>query len=121
MGVGPKTQRIVSTVTPVTGVPGQPLVVVSEFNSVALFNGSVSVGITSTTVRAALATRLSLVLVNDSSRIIYVFKGAGAVLNKGIRLNRKGGNTVIADYSGIVTAICDTAGSNLTIVEVEKP
>jgi len=118
MGIGPKTQRIVSTVTPVTGVPGAPLIVIGDKNSTA-FNGKVAVGIASTTILAANADRNIAILVNDSSRVIYVNLSGTAVLNEGIRLNKKGGSTIIGNYTGEITAINDTAGSNLTVVEIE--
>jgi len=120
MGVGPKTQRVVSTVTPVTGVPGSPLVVVNEQNSVAT-DGFVTVGVTSVTVSAINTDRLTLEMVNDSTNVIYVRLGSPAIVGSGIRLNRRGGYRKITNYTGIVTAISTAAGRNLTTSEVDKP
>lgn len=71
-----------------------------------------------TTVAAANRDRVSLTLTNDSENTIYVFKGKGAAIGKGIRLNKEGGGIVISDYTGLVTAAAKTAKSNLTISEV---
>lgn len=62
--------------------------------------------------------RVSLTLSNDSENTIYVFKGAGAEVGKGIRLNAEGGAVVIDDYTGIVTAAAANAASNLCVSEV---
>lgn len=113
-------RRVVSTPQIVIGIPGNPLNVVTERNSTALFNGSVSVGATSTTVRLANAERNVLRLVNDSNSEIYINLSATAVLNAGIRLNRRGGSVTITEYTGAVTAISGVAGSVLTITEVNK-
>lgn len=116
--VGPRTQRVISSVTPVIGVPGAPLIVIGDRNSVA-FNGAVSVGLTSITVRPANTDRLSLIIINDSNTEIYFNESATAVIGQG-RLNRRGGTAIITDYTGIVTAIAGVAASNLCIIEVDK-
>jgi len=72
----------------------------------------------STEVAAAYGSRVSLTLTNDSENTIYVFKGEGATVGKGIRLNKEGGAIVIDDYTGIVTAAAKTAKSNLCVCEV---
>lgn len=71
-----------------------------------------------TTVVAANESRVSVTLTNDSENTIYVWKGAGAEIGKGIRLNANGGGTYINDYTGIVTAAAKTAKSNLCVSEV---
>lgn len=71
-----------------------------------------------TTISAANEVRVSITLTNDSENVIYVFKGAGAEIGKGIRLNANGGGVVIADYSGLITAAAKTAKSNLCVCEV---
>lgn len=71
-----------------------------------------------TVVSASNRSRISLTLTNDSANVIYVFKGEGAVIGKGIRLNKEGGAIVIDDYTGLVTAAATTAKSNLCISEV---
>jgi hypothetical protein len=70
-----------------------------------------------TTVAAANEGRVSLTLTNDSENVIYIFKGAGAEIGKGIRLNKELG-IVIDDYTGIVTAAAKTAKSNLCVCEI---
>jgi hypothetical protein len=71
-----------------------------------------------TTVAASNSARVSLTLTNDSANVIYVFKGTGAEVGKGIRLNGEGGSIVIDDYTGLVTAAAKTAKSNLCLSEV---
>lgn len=71
-----------------------------------------------TTVAAANRARISLTLTNDSENTIYVWKGEGAEVGKGIRLNKEGGAIVIDDYTGVVTAAAKTAKSNLCVAEV---
>jgi hypothetical protein len=71
-----------------------------------------------TTVAATNRSRVSLTLTNDSANTIYVFKGDGAVIGKGIRLNKDGGAIVISDYTGLVTAAAAVADSNLCVSEV---
>jgi hypothetical protein len=71
-----------------------------------------------TTVAAANEARVTLTLINDSANVIYVWKGTGAEVGKGTRLNAEGGAMVIDDYTGVVTAAAKTAKSNLCICEV---
>jgi|SRR5882672_101808 len=71
-----------------------------------------------TEVAAANPGRVSLTLVNDSENKIYVFKGSAAAVGKGIPLTKEGGNMVIDDYLGIVSAAAKTATSNLCVTEV---
>jgi hypothetical protein len=71
-----------------------------------------------TTIAVANRSRVSLTLTNDSENTIYVFKGDGAAVGKGLRLNANGGAIVIDDYTGLVTAAAKTAKSNLCICEV---
>ena len=78
-------------------------------------NFSVTVGSTSTLVRAAEASRKLLVLVNDSDVVLFLSLGSAAVMNQGIRLNANGGNIVLENpiYTGNVYAICADGGKNL--------
>lgn len=71
-----------------------------------------------TEVAAANLARVSLTLSNDSANVIYVFKGPGAEVGEGIRLNAEGGVAVIDDYLGVVTASAKTGASNLGVCEV---
>jgi hypothetical protein len=84
-------------------------------------NGSVSVGVGTTVVRAANPERRYLLLVNDSTTDIYLALGAAAVLYKGIRINANGGWYEMLDgqnlYTGAVNAISAVAARNLTYVE----
>jgi hypothetical protein len=82
-------------------------------------NGFVEVKKEEATIVAALNdNRVTLTLTNDSGNAIYVWKGAGAEVGKGIRLNAEGGAIIIDDYKGIVTAAAKTANSNLCVTEV---
>jgi hypothetical protein len=70
-----------------------------------------------TTVAAANDSRVSLTLTNDSENVIYVWKGEGAEVSKGIRL-AAGQGVSFDNYTGIVTAAAKTAKSNLCVSEV---
>lgn len=69
-------------------------------------------------VSAADNDRISLTLTNDSESVIYIFKGAEAAVNEGIRLNAEGGAIVIDDYTGVVTAATEADEANLCVSEV---
>lgn len=71
-----------------------------------------------TLVAPANPGRVSLTLTNDSENAVYLWKGAGAQVGKGIRLNKEGGAIVIDDYTGLVTAAAQTAKANLCVCEV---
>lgn len=81
------------------------------------FNGQVSVATSVTEIRAANRKRVSLTLTNDGANTIYVYKGTGAALHKGIRLNKEGGFIVIEDWEGVVTAIAETGTTVLCVCE----
>ena len=91
-----------------------------KIDSVTNFN--VSVGTTSTAVRAANTDRVMIALVNDSDAIIYVSLGTTATLNNGIRLNANGGSVVINNptWTGTVNAIATSASSKLVGVDGVK-
>jgi hypothetical protein len=72
----------------------------------------------STKVVEANLDRISVTLTNDSENTIYVFKGKGAKVGEGIRLNAEGGSIVIDDYTGEITAAAKSAESNLGVCEV---
>tara|TARA_R110002020_G_scaffold28797_8_gene91405 strand:- start:983 stop:1375 length:393 start_codon:yes stop_codon:yes gene_type:complete len=78
-------------------------------------NFSVTVGSTSTLVRALDASRKLLVLVNDSDVVLFLSLGSAAVMNQGIRLNANGGNIVLENpiFTGNVYGICAAGGKNL--------
>jgi len=78
-------------------------------------NFSVTVGSTSTLIRAAEAGRKLLVLVNDSDVVLFLSLGSAAVMNQGIRLNANGGNIVLENpiFTGNVYGICAAGGKNL--------
>lgn len=71
-----------------------------------------------TEVAAANPGRVSITLTNDSANKIYVYKGSGATIGKGIPLTKEGGVAVIDDYLGIITAAALTGTSNLCVCEV---
>jgi len=78
----------------------------------------ISIGAVSTLVVAANSSRNILTLVNDSSQDIYIALGTDAILNKGRRLNKRGGTFTISGeypYKGAIYAICITGGANLCL------
>jgi hypothetical protein len=94
-------------------------VTVLRQSDTAVTNGTVEVKKEeATTIAAANPARVSLTLSNDSENPIYVYKGAGAAIGKGIRLNKEGGAVVIDDYLGIVTAAAKTGASALCVCEI---
>lgn len=88
-----------------------------EFDNATNF--SVTIGNTSTEIRAANASRKILALVNNSDVNIFISLGGTAALNSGIRLNANGGNIVIANpiYTGVVNGIAATSGHSLVGME----
>ena len=100
------------------GTGGQLLVAVRA--PAAIANGSVTVGVASTQVRASTPTRVYAAFVNDSDTTIYLALEDAAVLNAGIRLNAAGGSyeiTQLNPWTGAVNAICSVAGKVLTYLE----
>ncbi len=81
-------------------------------------NNSVTIGSTSTSVMAANASRIEMILTNDSDEVIYISFSGTAVMNKGIRLNANGGIITNTSYKGAVTAICSSGSKNLAIIEI---
>jgi predicted nucleic acid-binding Zn-ribbon protein len=82
----------------------------------------VTVGSSSTTILAANTNRKDAIIVNDSDQIIYLKRGTGAELNKGIRLNANGGSYEINLnnlYKGIITGICTDGSKDVTVSEGE--
>jgi hypothetical protein len=83
-------------------------------------NTNASVLITSTAIVAKNTARLHLVIINDSSNIIYLGIGTAAVANKGIRLNANGGSYEMNDQNLDVQAVNGIAvggTSNVTVLE----
>ena len=81
---------------------------------------NISVGNTSTQVLAANPNRKYAAIVNDSSEVVYLGLGSPAVINKGIRLNARGGAfeiTAVNLFCGAIYGIAATASNNLTVVE----
>ena len=79
---------------------------------------NVTVGATDTAVLSANNDRKAFILTNDSDEEIYLAYGVAAEMNKGIRLNAKGGVVREELYKGAVNAICASGSKNLAIVEV---
>lgn len=82
------------------------------------YNGSVTVGATSTVVLAANGNRREVIFVNDSDETIYLSRRNTAVMNAGIRLNANGGALIDDHYTGEYYAICTSGSKNLTFSEV---
>ena len=89
----------------------------NEVSSINNFN--VTVGTSSTEVRAANTNRKLLILINDSDENIYIALGQTATLNNGIRLNKNGGSLILNDpkYTGVINAICSSGSKKLVGIE----
>jgi uncharacterized phiE125 gp8 family phage protein len=80
--------------------------------------GTASVGTASTEILASDADRSYAILLNYSDYDINIALGASAVLNSGIKIEKKGGFYEMSDmhgngYRGAVNAIVDTTVSNI--------
>lgn len=84
---------------------------------------SATIAATSTLAIDENKRRRKIIFVNDSANIIYLSKGAIAIVNTGIRLNANGGSyedmpdTFGRIYKGAYNAIATGAGSVLNITE----
>ena len=80
------------------------------------------IGAVTTVALAANANRLYALFVNDGTEAIYLYLGAAAVMNRGIRLNASGGSYEMSRelgnlYVGAVNAICASGGMTLLTTE----
>jgi hypothetical protein len=78
----------------------------------------ISVGTSSGSVLSADANRTFLLLINDSSNVIYIsLAGNTAMLNGGQRLNANGGSLLLDRYVPVsaINAIATGANSNLLV------
>ena len=71
---------------------------------------------------AANANRLYALFVNDGTEPIYLYIGAAAVMNRGIRLNAGGGSYEMSREIGnlddaVIQAICASGGQTLLVTE----
>lgn len=91
--------------------------------SVANTNRGVNVAAASTLIRPANTDRGYMAVVNDSDTVIYLALGAAAVLNRGIRLNARGGTFEIAWgnlWRGTIYGIHGAAGNKVvTVTEID--
>ena len=88
----------------------------------ALGPDSATVGVASAELLSVNPERRGLILVNDSSNVIYLAFGVPAEIGKGIRLNPNGGSFTMTGTSfsnDAVFGIATGAGSNLAIQEFE--
>ncbi len=90
----------------------------SNLKGSTVSEGKISVTNASTVIKSANSNRISLIIVNDSTREIYISKSGTATLNEGIRLNRSGGNITITDYAGAVSGITAAGTKDVTFSEV---
>ena len=94
---------------------------ISTTNAITtIVQAEISVSTGSTAVLSANADRLYALFQNDSDEEIYIYLGATAVMNKGIRLSASGGSYEITSvnlYTGVVTAICATGTKNLLVTQ----
>lgn len=82
----------------------------------------VTVGNSSTSVLASDTSRLYAMFINDSNEDMYMYLGAAASLNKGIRLKASGGSYEMSNaignlYTGAIYAIC-ASGNKVMLVTV---
>lgn len=85
-------------------------------------HSTASVGVASGVAMAANPFRDYALFQNDSTALIYLFLGAAAVLNTGIRLNPSGGSYEMSRklgnlWRGSVRAIATVAASNLLMLQ----
>lgn len=97
----------------VTSAPGDGVIT-------AAGDTPVSIGSSTTPVLAANGNRVYALFVNDSDEVIYLRRGADAVLNRGIRLNASGGSYEMSGrfgnlYTGAINAICASGAKNLLV------
>ena len=77
----------------------------------------------STLALAANVARVSALLINDSDEVIYLMFGAGAELNKGVRLAAEGGSYELSIVEGsVINAAVNcihggTGSKNLLVLE----
>lgn len=86
-------------------------------------NTYATVGAVTTEVVAANPSRMHLVLVNDSTQVMYLAFGADAVIGSGVRINASGGSYEMTPdnlYCGAIDAICAGGQANMTILEGVK-
>ena len=76
-------------------------------------NTKASVGTGSTEITAAVPTRYSIDIVNDSDEVVYLGLEDAAVLNEGIRLNPNGGSYSSNTFTGAIYGIA-AATANVT-------
>ena len=82
----------------------------------------VTVLTSSTAVLSANTARRYALFINDSDTTMYLFLGATAVANKGIRLNANGGSYEMTIgqgniYQGAVKVICSATPKTLLVTE----
>ena len=85
-----------------------------------LTHTEVTIGSSSTDVLAAAPTRVYALFQNDSDETVYLYLGATAAANKGIRLSASGGSYEITTtnlYTGVVKAICASGSKNLLVAQ----
>ena len=91
---------------------------VKEISNAAVSNTAVTVGSSSTTIAAANADRIEIIIVNDSDEIIYLAQGVTATMNSGIRLNARGGTYISGIYTGAISGICVSGSKVVTVSQL---
>ena len=82
-----------------------------------------SIGASSAELVAANTNRICVIIVNDSSEVVYVAVGTAAIANSGIRLNTNGGIVQFGGMGGLpltlaaINGIATSAGA-VTVQEV---
>lgn len=90
----------------------------------AITHTDILVGVISTVVLVANASRKYALLVNDSDTTVYIKIGSAASLNSGIRINPNGGSYEMSAIYGnldtrVINAISSVAGKLLLVTEGE--
>lgn len=86
-------------------------------------NTYATVGAATTEIVATNPNRMHLVLVNDSTQVMYLAFGADAVIGSGVRLNASGGSYEMTPenlFTAEIDAICAGGQANITILEGVK-
>jgi len=90
---------------------------VQEKDGTTSTTSSVSGAVTAQTLKAANTSRVKLVVVNDSTAVLYVKEGSGATTTDYSYKLNNGDTVIIDDYNGLVTGIWASATGAAKITE----
>jgi hypothetical protein len=100
------------------------MAILVETTEITITHTEVTALASSTAVLSANRDRKYALFVNDSDTTMYLFLGATAELNKGIRLNANGGSYEMTIgqgnvYKGAIKVICSATPKTLLVTEGE--